>query len=215
MLGFFSCFLVPGPRRRRAHASARRRRDADRGSVAARRPEASQGRLLPEKLPGLSGSFLRGQHKSTNRSNQIHISQQSALISTHHTINNEQRNVAEAHLDTGSLRRIVGMAGSQCHRCGAGRHRRDLAAILGPGSLGGGERVARSYRASPRRDRNDGDVAAAGVGSVRVGRGERVERSYGRGAVTSLGAARLVERAIRLRTPIIPSRAPSAISPRT
>ena len=30
----------------------------------------------PEKLPGLSGSFLRGQHKSTNRSNQIHILQQ-------------------------------------------------------------------------------------------------------------------------------------------
>ena len=62
------------------HASARRRRDADRASVAAGRPEASPGpfRQLsePEKLPGLSGSFLRGQHKSTNRSNQIHILQQ-------------------------------------------------------------------------------------------------------------------------------------------
>ena len=97
------------------------------------------------------------------------------------------------------------MDGSQC-LCWAGRQRRDLAAILGPGSLGGGQRVARRYHASPRRDRNDGDLAPPGVGAVRVGRGERVERSYGRGAVTSLGAARLVERAIRLRTPIIPSR---------
>ena len=58
------------------HASARRRRDADRASVAARRPEASPGRIqLPEKLPGLSGSFLRGktaaatdQIRSTSRS---------------------------------------------------------------------------------------------------------------------------------------------------
>ena len=78
-------FLVPGPRRRRAHASARRRRDADRASVAAGRPEASPGplrQLSPEKLPGHSGSFLRGQHKSTNRSNQIHILAQSAPIST-------------------------------------------------------------------------------------------------------------------------------------
>ena len=85
---------VCGPRRRRAHASARRRRDADRESVAAGRPEASPGplrQLSPEKLPGHSGSFLRGQHKSTNRSNQIHILAQSAPISTHHTIkmNNE------------------------------------------------------------------------------------------------------------------------------
>ena len=123
--------------------------------------------------------------------------------------------MAEAHLDTGSLRRGPSLDGSPGLYNDTGRQRRDLAAILGPGSLGGGERVARSYRASPRRDRNDGDVAAAGVGAVRVGRGERVERSYGRGAVTSLGGARLVERAIRLRTPIIPSRAPSAISPRT
>ena len=119
--------------------------------------------------------------------------------------------MAEAHLDTGSVGRILGMDGSQCH-CG---QRRDLAAILGPGSLGGGQRVARRDHAAPRRDRNDGDVAAAGVGAVRVGGGERVERSYGRGAVTVPGSARLVERAIRLRTPSFLSRAPSAISPRT
>ena len=50
--------------------------------------------------------------------------------------------------------------------------------------------MARSYHASPRRDRNDGDLAPPGVGAVRVGRGERVERSYGRGAVTLDGAAR-------------------------
>ena len=105
------------------------------------------------------------------------------------------------------------MDGSQCHRCRGDRQRRDLAAILGPGSLGRGQRVARSYRASPRRDRNDGDLAPPGVGAVRVGRGERL--GGGRGAVTVDGAARLVERAIRLRTPIILSRAPSAISPRT
>ena len=111
--------------------------------------------------------------------------------------------MAEAHLDTGSVGRILGMAGSQCHRCGGDRQRRDLAAILGPGSLGGGERVARSYRASPRRDRNDGDVAAPGVGAVRVGGGERLGGGRGRGAVTVPGAARFVERAIRLRSPII------------
>ena len=108
--------------------------------------------------------------------------------------------MAEAHLDTGSVGRTKSMDGSQC-LCWAVRQRRDLAAILGPGSLGGGQRVARRDHAAPRRDRNDGDVAAAGVGSVRVGRGERVERSYGRGAVTVPGSARLVERAIRLRTP--------------
>ena len=107
--------------------------------------------------------------------------------------------MAEAHMEAGSVGRSSGMDGRQCHF--VDRKRRDLAAILGPGSLGGGERVARSYRASPRRDRNDGDVAAPRVGAVRVGRGERVERSYGRGAVTVPGSARLVERAIRLRTP--------------
>ena len=82
------------------------------------------------------------------------------------------------------------MDGSQCH-CGADRKRRDLAAIrLDQGSLGGGQRVARSNHAAPRRDRNDGDLAAPGVGAVRVGRGERVERSYGRDTVTLDGAAR-------------------------
>ena len=109
--------------------------------------------------------------------------------------------MAEAHLDTGSVGRRSSMAGSQCQRCRGDRQRRDLAAILGPGSLGGGQRVARSYSAAPRRDRNDGDVAAAGVGAVRVGRGERLGGGRGRGAVTSDGATRLVERAIRLRTP--------------
>ena len=97
------------------------------------------------------------------------------------------------------------MAGSQC-LCWAVRQRRDLAAILGPGSLGGGQRVARRDHAAPRRDRNDGDVAAPGVGAVRVGRGERLGGGRGRGAVTVPGAARLVEGAIRLRTSIIPSR---------
>ena len=92
------------------------------------------------------------------------------------------------------------MDGSQC-LCWAVRQRRDLAAILGPGSLGGGQRVARSYRASPRRDRNDGDVAAPLVGARRVGRGERLGGGRGRGAVTVPDSARLVERAIRLRTP--------------
>ena len=106
--------------------------------------------------------------------------------------------MAEAHLDAGSVGRGICMAGSQCHR-GAGRQRRDLAAILDPGSLGGGERVARSNHAAPRRDRNDGDVAAPGVVSGRVGRGERL--GHGGGAVTVPGAARLVERALRLRTP--------------
>uniref|UniRef100_A0A7S3ZJP7 Uncharacterized protein n=1 Tax=Pelagomonas calceolata TaxID=35677 RepID=A0A7S3ZJP7_9STRA len=99
------------------------------------------------------------------------------------------------------------MDGSQC-LCGK---RRDLAAILGPGSLGGGERVARSYRASPRRDRNDGDLAAPGVGAVRVGRGERLGGGRGRGTVTMPGAARS-SNALRLRTSsFLP--APSAISP--
>ena len=80
-------------------------------------------------------------------------------------------------------------------KLGAGRQRRDLAAILGPGSLGGDQRVARRYHAAPRRDRNDGDVAAPGMGAVRVGRGERLGGGRGRGAVTSDGTARLVERA--------------------
>ena len=88
------------------------------------------------------------------------------------------------------------MDGSPGHRCRGDLRRRDLAAIrLDQGSLGGGQRVARRDHAAPRRDRNDGDVAAPRVGAVRVGRGERVERSYGRGAVTSDGATRLVERA--------------------
>ena len=107
------------------------------------------------------------------------------------------------------------MDGSQCHRCRGDRQRRDLAAILGPGSLGGGQRVARRDHAAPRRDRNDGDVAAPRLGAVRVGRGERLGGGRGRGAVTVPGSARLVERAIRLRTPIILSRPASAISPRT
>ena len=106
-------------------------------------------------------------------------------------IKDEQRNVAEAHLDAGSVGRTKNMDGSQC-LCWAVRQRRDLAAILGPGSLGGGQRVARSY-STPRRDRNDGDLAPPRVGAVRVGRGERL--GHGRGAVTSDGATRLVERA--------------------
>ena len=48
----------------------------------------------------------------------------------------------------------------------------------------------RSYHASPRRDRNDGDVEAPRVGSVRVGRGDRLGGGRGRGAVTVPGAAR-------------------------
>ena len=177
-------------------------------------PRAVDATRTVNELPGLSGSFLRGQHKSTNTSYQIHISQQSAPISTHHTIKNEQRNVAEAHLDTGSVGRSKCLVGSQSHRCNAGRQRRDLAAILGPGSLGGGQRVARSYSAAPRRDRNDGDVAAPGVGAVRVGRGERLGGGRGRGAVTLDGATRLVEGASSAQ-PIILSRPASAISPRT
>ena len=50
--------------------------------------------------------------------------------------------------------------------------------------------MARSYSASPRRDRNDGDLAPPGVGAVRVSRGERLGGGRGRGAVTSDGAAR-------------------------
>ena len=97
--------------------------------------------------------------------------------------------MAEAHLDAGSVGRILGMEGSPS-KLGAGRHRRDLAAIPGPGSLGGDQRVARSYHAAPRRDRNDGDVAAPGMGPRRVGRGDRLGGGRGRGAVTSDGAAR-------------------------
>ena len=91
------------------------------------------------------------------------------------------------------------MDGSQC-LCWAVRQRRDLAAILGPGSLGGGQRVARRDHAAPRRDRNDGDVAPPLVGARRVGRGDRLGGGHGGGAVTSDGAARSSKR-IRLRTP--------------
>ena len=97
--------------------------------------------------------------------------------------------MAEARLDTGSVGRTKSMDGSQC-LCWAVRQRRDLAAILGPGSLGGEQRVARSYSPAPRRDRNDGDLAPPLVGARRVGRGERLGVCYGRGAVTSDGAAR-------------------------
>ena len=133
--------------------------------------------------------------------------------SAHHIIKNEQRNVAEAHLDAGSVGGDFGM-GSQCHWCNVDRQRRDLAAILGPGSLGGDQRVARRYHAAPRRDRNDGDVAAPGMGPRRVGRGDRLGGGRGRGAVTLDGATRLVEGASSAQ-PIILSRPASAISPRT